>query len=90
MITSSGPVLFKGLWFCWTYGDAPPLIGCLSGEIRLVSVGSLHPQETVGCMSDAAGQNPVSQHSVDHRALPVTGPEPQRAPSLPGLIQAWF
>lgn len=64
---------------CSCYADAPPLHGCLGGEERLVSVRPLHPQETVGGVTDAAGQQPVSEHGVDHRTLPVTGPESHTA-----------
>lgn len=57
-----------------TYADTPPLRGRLGGQVRLVSVRPLHPQEAVGGVSDAAGQHAVPQHGVDHRALPVAGP----------------
>lgn len=57
------------------YTDAPPLVGRLCGEVRLVSVGPFNSQETVGGVADAAGQHAVSQHGVDHSTLPVTGPE---------------
>lgn len=63
-----------------TYRDAPPLVGRLSGEVSLVSVSSLNPQETVGGVADAAGQNAVSQHGVDHGAFPVTGPVLRQRP----------
>lgn len=60
-----------------SYSDVPPLIGRLGGEVSLVSVGSFDSQETVGGVSDPTGQHSVSQHGVDHSALPVTGPESQ-------------
>lgn len=58
-----------------SYGDAPPLIGRLGGEVSLVSVGPFNSQEAVGGVTDAAGQHSVSQHCIYHGALPVTGPE---------------
>lgn len=61
------------------YADAPPVIGRLHGEVRLVSVGPFDSQETVGGVANAAGQHAVSQHGVDHRTLPVTGPGSDKA-----------
>lgn len=76
-VSKCPPLLQPPVCLCvhWSYRDAPPLIGRLGCEESLVSVGSLHSQETVGGVSDAAGQHAVSEHGVDHRTLPVTGPE---------------
>ncbi len=57
--TESNSLTWK-LWaclkpLCVPYGDAPPLIGRLGGEVSLVCVGSFHSQETVGGVTDATG-----------------------------------
>lgn len=54
--------------------DALLLVRALGLEVGLVVVGALHAQEAVGGVTDAAGQHPVSQHGIDHCALPITRP----------------
>jgi len=57
--------------------DALPLLGAFGEEEGLVAVGALHPQEAVGRVSDSRRQHLVTQHGVDHGALPVAGPGEQ-------------
>lgn len=57
-----------------THRDAFPLLRALSEKESLVAISALHPQEAVGGVSNSRGQNFVTQHSVNHRALPVTCP----------------
>lgn len=57
-----------------THRDAFPLLRALSEKESLVAISALHPQEAVGGVSNSRRQNFVTQHSVNHRALPVTCP----------------
>lgn len=54
--------------------DAFLLVRALGLEVGLVLVGSLHAQEAVGGVADAAGQHAVPQHGVHHGALAIAGP----------------
>lgn len=58
--------------------DALPLLGAFSEDEGLAAVCALHPQEAVCSVSNSRGQNLVTQHGVDHRALSVARPAEQR------------
>lgn len=58
--------------------DALPLLRAFCEDEGLVAVCALHPQEAVCSVSYSRRKNLVTQHGVDHRALPVARPTEQR------------
>lgn len=57
--------------------DALPLLRAFCEDEGLVAVGALHPQEAVCSVPYPRRQNLVTQHRVDHRALPIARPTEQ-------------
>lgn len=49
------------------------LVGALGHQVGFVAIAALHLTEAIGGVANAARQDLLAQHRIDHRALAVGG-----------------
>lgn len=79
-------------WSCVSLANlyALSLLRAFSEEESLVAIGALYPQEAIGSVSYSRWQHLVTQHGIDHRALPITGPIERKQHNSQQWLQCFY